>query len=285
MGPVHAFRSGSLEPIVLTGPTSEGQPVTHENAVNGAAKIALITGGSLGIGRSAVLHLAARGVDSIFTYRENQAEAEKVVAAVKDKGRRALALQLDTGVAASFDAFFEHAKAAIGQLGAGRFDYLVNNAGQSLHKAFDQTTEEELDAIYNVHFKGVYLLTQKLLPLINDNGRIINISSGLARVSMPGSSAYGAMKGAVEVLTRYMAAELGPRGIAVNTVAPGAVATDFSGGMVRDTPEIAKRVADMTALGRVGLPDDLGAMIASLLSDDNRWISGQRIEVSGGMLV
>jgi NAD(P)-dependent dehydrogenase (short-subunit alcohol dehydrogenase family) len=154
-----------------------------------------------------------------------------------------------------------------------------------LHKPFAQTTEEELDAIYNVHFKGVYLLTQKLLPLINDGGRIINISSGLARVSMPGSSAYGAMKGAVEVLTRYMAAELGPRGIAVNTVAPGAVATDFSGGMVRDTPELAKRISDMTALGRVGLPDDLGDMIASLLSDANRWISGQRIEVSGGMLV
>jgi NAD(P)-dependent dehydrogenase (short-subunit alcohol dehydrogenase family) len=259
--------------------------VTNENSASNATKIALVTGGSRGIGRSTVLHLAARGVDSIFTYRENQAEAAKVVAAVEQQGRRAIALKLDTGVAASFDAFVGGAKTAIGELGATRFDFLVNNAGQSLHKAFDQTTEEELDAIYNVHFKGVYLLTQKLLPLIADGGRIINISSGLARVSMPGSSAYGAMKGAVEVLTRYMAAELGPRGIAVNTVAPGAVATDFSGGMVRDTPELAKRISDMTALGRVGLPDDLGAMISSLLSDDNRWISGQRIEVSGGMLV
>ncbi|APG05699.1 3-oxoacyl-ACP reductase [Luteibacter rhizovicinus DSM 16549] len=255
--------------------------MTNENA----NKIAIVTGGSRGIGRSTVLHLAASGVDSIFTYRENQAEANKVVAAVEAQGRRAIPLPLDTGVAASFDAFVARAKTAITELGAERFDYLVNNAGQSLHKAFDQTTEDELDGIYNVHFKGVYLLTQKLLPLINDGGRIINISSGLARVSMPGSSAYGAMKGAVEVLTRYMAAELGPRGIAVNTVAPGAVATDFSGGMVRDTPEIAQRVASMTALGRVGLPDDLGAMIASLLSDANRWISGQRIEVSGGMLV
>jgi NAD(P)-dependent dehydrogenase (short-subunit alcohol dehydrogenase family) len=259
--------------------------VTNENATNSASKIAIVTGGSRGIGRSTVLHLAERGVDSIFTYRENQAEAAKVIAAVEAQGRRAIALPLDTGVAGSFDAFVERAKGAIGELGATRFDYLVNNAGQSLHKSFDQTTEAELDAIYNVHFKGVYLLTQKLLPLINDGGRIINISSGLARVSMPGSSAYGAMKGAVEVLTRYMAAELGPRGIAVNTVAPGAVATDFSGGMVRDTPELAQRISSMTALGRVGQPDDLGAMIASLVSDANRWISGQRIEVSGGMLV
>jgi NAD(P)-dependent dehydrogenase (short-subunit alcohol dehydrogenase family) len=259
--------------------------VTNENATSSASKIALVTGGSRGIGRSTVLHLAERGVDSIFTYRENQAEAAKVIAGVEAQGRRAIALPLDTGVSGSFEAFVERARAAIGELGATRFDYLVNNAGQSLHKAFDQTTEAELDAIYNVHFKGVYLLTQKLLPLIADGGRIVNISSGLARVSMPGSSAYGAMKGAVEVLTRYMAAELGPRGIAVNTVAPGAVATDFSGGMVRDTPELAQRISSMTALGRVGQPDDLGAMISALLSDANRWISGQRIEVSGGMLV
>lgn len=285
MGRVRAFSPEPRRPIVCPGPPSKGQLVTNENSTNSMAKIAIITGGSRGIGRSTVVHLAARGVDSIFTYRENQAEAAKVVAAVEAQGRRAIALQLDTGVAASFADFVERAKAALAELGAHRFDYLVNNAGQSLHNAFDQTTEEELDAIYNVHFKGVYLLTQKLLPLIADGGRIINISSGLARVSMPGSSAYGAMKGAVEVLTRYMAAELGPRGIAVNTVAPGAVATDFSGGMVRDTPELAKRISDMTALGRVGLPDDLGAMISSLLSDDNRWISGQRIEVSGGMLV
>jgi NAD(P)-dependent dehydrogenase (short-subunit alcohol dehydrogenase family) len=146
-------------------------------------------------------------------------------------------------------------------------------------------SEEELDAVYNVHFKGVFFLTQKLLPLINDGGRIVNISSGLARFSVPGSSAYASMKGAVEVLTRYLAKELGPRGIVVNTVAPGAIATDFSGGMVRDNPEVNKRIADMTALGRVGQPDDIGPMIASLLSDDNRWINAQRIEVSGGMSI
>jgi NAD(P)-dependent dehydrogenase (short-subunit alcohol dehydrogenase family) len=154
-----------------------------------------------------------------------------------------------------------------------------------LHKDFDQTTEEELDTIYNVHFKGVFFLTQKLLPWINDGGRIVNISSGLARFSIPGSSAYGSMKGAVEVLTRYLAKELGPRGIAVNTVAPGAIATDFSGGMVRDNPQVNKLVAGMTALGRVGQVDDIGPMIASLLSDDNRWINAQRIEVSGGMSI
>jgi NAD(P)-dependent dehydrogenase (short-subunit alcohol dehydrogenase family) len=172
---------------------------------------------------------------------------------------------------------------ALAELGADRFDYLVNNAGTSLHKAFDQTTEEELDRIYNVHFKGVFFLTQKLLPLLNDGGRIVNISSGLARFTNPGSSAYGSMKGAVEVLTRYLAKELGPRGIAVNTVAPGAIATDFSSGMVRDNPEVNRRVAEMTALGRAGQADDIGPMIAALLSDDNRWVNGQRIEVSGGM--
>jgi NAD(P)-dependent dehydrogenase (short-subunit alcohol dehydrogenase family) len=161
----------------------------------------------------------------------------------------------------------------------------VNNAGTSLHRDFVQMTEEELDAIYNVHFKGVYFLTQKLLPLIKDGGRIVNISSGLARFSLQGSSAYGSMKGAVEVLTRYLAKELGPRGIAVNTVAPGAIATDFSDGMVRDNPEVNKRVAEMTALGRVGEAEDIGPMIASLLSEDNRWINAQRIEVSGGMVV
>jgi NAD(P)-dependent dehydrogenase (short-subunit alcohol dehydrogenase family) len=168
-------------------------------------------------------------------------------------------------------------------LGAERFDYLVNNAGTSNHTPFEKTTEEELDSLYHVHFKGVFFLTQKLLPLIKDGGRIVNISSGLTRFTFPGSGSYASMKGAVEVLTRYLAKELGPRRIAVNTVAPGAVATDFSGGMVRDNPEINKLVADGTALGRAGLPDDIGPMIASLLSEDNRWVNGQRIEVSGGM--
>ncbi|MGF6571791.1 NAD(P)-dependent dehydrogenase (short-subunit alcohol dehydrogenase family) [Paraburkholderia sp. GAS333] len=248
-------------------------------------KIAIVTGGSRGLGRNTVLNLAKRGVDSIITYHSNRAEADQVIASVEAAGRRAVALRLDVGDTASFDQFVQDVQRALGELGASRFDYLVNNAGTSLHNAFDSTTEDELDTVYRVHFKGVFFVTQKLLPFINDGGRIVNISSGLARFALPGSSAYASMKGAVEVLTRYMAKELGARGIAVNTVAPGAIATDFSGGMVRDNPEVNKRVADMTALGRVGEPDDIGPMIAALLADDNRWINGQRIEVSGGMVL
>ncbi len=248
-------------------------------------KIAIVTGGSRGLGRNTVLSLAKRGVDSIFTYNSNRAEADKVLGLVREAGRKATALQLDTSNLRSFDLFAQSVCQALTDFGAARFDYLVNNAGTSLHKAFDQTTEVELDEIYNIHFKGVFFLTQKLLPLINDGGRIVNISSGLARFALPGMSAYASMKGAIEVLTRYLAKELGARGIAVNTVAPGAIATDFSGGMVRDNPEINKRVADMTALGRVGQPDDIGPMIASLLSEDNRWVNAQRIEVSGGMAI
>lgn len=246
-------------------------------------KIAIVTGGSRGLGRNTVLHLAKHGVDSIFTYHSNQAEAAEVVKLVSQAGQKAIALPLDTGDAGGFDLFVDQVRQALAELDAERFDYLVNNAGTSHHASFDQTTEQALDSLYHVHFKGVFFLTQKLLPLINDGGRIVNVSSGLTRVSIPGSVAYASMKGAVEVLTRYLAKELGPRRIAVNTVAPGAIATDFSGGMVRDNPEINKRVVDMTALGRVGLPDDIGPMIASLLSEDNRWINAQRIEVSGGM--
>jgi NAD(P)-dependent dehydrogenase (short-subunit alcohol dehydrogenase family) len=254
-----------------------------EDTVSSNTRIAIVTGGSRGLGRSTVLSLARRGVDSIFTYNSNKAEAENVINLVSQARRKAIALQLDTGYTRTFDPFVIRVRQALAELGADRFDYLVNNAGISHHRPFDQTTEEELDALYNVHFKGVFLLTQKLLPLINDGGRIVNISSGLARFTIPGSSAYACMKGPVEVLTRYLAKELGPRGITVNTVAPGAIATDFSGGMVRDNPEVNRRVADMTALGRAGQPEDIGPMIAALLSEDNRWINGQRIEVSGGM--
>jgi NAD(P)-dependent dehydrogenase (short-subunit alcohol dehydrogenase family) len=248
-------------------------------------KIAIITGGSRGLGQNTVLNLAKRGVRSIFTYNSNRTEAEKVVTAVKEAGSTALALQLDTGNVSTFDAFVKEAAKALQGMGAHRFDFLVNNAGISHHAPIEKTTEEDLDSIYNVHFKGVFLLTQKLLPLINDGGRIVNVSSGLTRFTLPGSSAYACMKGAVEVLTRYLAKELGPRGIIVNTVAPGAIETDFSGGMVRDNPAVNKMVSDMTALGRPGLPDDIGPMIASLLSEDNRWINAQRIEVSGGMSI
>jgi NAD(P)-dependent dehydrogenase (short-subunit alcohol dehydrogenase family) len=260
-----------------------GQNMPNKNTAAQTVKIAIVTGGSRGLGRSTVLNLADRGADSIFTYHSNQAEAEKVVALVAGRGRRAIALKLDTGNVGSFDLFVESVRQALEELKAERIDYLVNNAGTSHHNAIELTTEEELDGLYNVHFKGVFFLTQKLLPLLSDGGRIVNLSSGLTRMTMPGSGAYASMKGAVEVLTRYLSQELGARGIAVNTVAPGAIATDFSGGMVRDNPELNKRVAGMTALGRVGEPEDIGPMIAALLSEDNRWINAQRIEVSGGM--
>lgn len=248
-------------------------------------KIAIITGGSRGLGRNTVLSLARRGVRSIFTYNSNQAEADKVLAEVSEMGGQAMALQLNTGNAGTFDPFVMEVSKALGEMGAERFDFLVNNAGTSHHNSIEKTTEEEMDGLYNVHFKGVFFLTQKLLPLLNDGGRIVNVSSGLTRVSFPGSAPYASMKGAIEVLTRYLAKELGPRRIAVNTVAPGAIQTDFSGGMVRDNPAVNKMVSDATALGRPGLPDDIGPMIASLLSEDNRWVNAQRIEVAGGMFI
>ena len=257
---------------------------TESNSFS-SKKIAIVTGGSRGLGRNAVLNLAKRGVDSIFTYHSNRAEAEKVVAEVGKAGAKALALQLDAGKIGTFDQFVRSVQDALTELGAERFDFLVNNAGTSHHAAFDKVTEEDMDSLYNVHFKGVFFLTQKLLPLIHDGGKILTVSSGLTRIIYPGSSAYASMKGAVEVLTKYMAKELGPRRITINCVAPGAVATDFSGGMVRDNPAVNEQIAAMTALGRVGLPDDIGPMIASMLSDDNHWINAQRIEVSGGMSI
>ncbi|WP_321799662.1 SDR family NAD(P)-dependent oxidoreductase [Caballeronia sp. J97] len=248
-------------------------------------KIAIVTGGSRGLGRNTMLSLARRGVDSIFTYHSNQVEAEKVAALVVESGQQAKALKLDTGDTRAFDAFVSDVRATLADWGVERFDFLVNNAGTSHHNSIEKTTEAELDALYNVHFKGVFFLTQKLLPLIRDGGRIVNVSSGLTRIIVPESAPYGSMKGAVEVLTKYLAKELAPRRIAVNVVAPGAIQTDFSGGIVRDNPELNKRIADMTALGRAGLPDDIGPMIASLLSEDNRWVNAQRIEVSGGMAI
>ncbi|SCB09754.1 NAD(P)-dependent dehydrogenase, short-chain alcohol dehydrogenase family [Bradyrhizobium shewense] len=251
----------------------------------GKTRIAIVTGGSRGLGRSTALGLARRDIDVIITYETNRLEAGKVVDEIVGAGRRAIALQLDVGRAASFGDFAREVQQALEQFGTDRVDYLINNAGTSHHGTFDGTSEDELDALYSVHFKGVFLLSQKLLPLMRDGGRIVNVSTGLTRIVIPGSAAYASMKGAVEVLTRYMAKELGPRRIAVNVVAPGAITTDFSGGMVRDNPDINKRVADMTALGRAGVPDDIGPMIASLLSEDNRWVNAQRIEVSGGMSI
>jgi NAD(P)-dependent dehydrogenase (short-subunit alcohol dehydrogenase family) len=249
-------------------------------------KIALITGASRGLGRNTALSLARQGVDVIVTYHSNRTEAGTATAAVERLGRKAVALRLDSSQVSSFDGFVGEVEAALRDTwGRDRFDFLVNNAGTSLHASFAETKEAEFDHLVNIHFKGVFFLTQKLLPLIRDEGRIVNISTGLARFTLPGYSAYSAMKGAVEVLTRYLAKELGPRGIRVNTVSPGAIETDFSGGVVRDNPELNKFVASVTALGRAGVPDDIGPMIASLLSEGNRWITGQRIEVSGGMLL
>jgi NAD(P)-dependent dehydrogenase (short-subunit alcohol dehydrogenase family) len=246
-------------------------------------KIAVITGGSRGLGRNTAVHLAQRGAKIIFTFRAKDAEASSLVREIEALGSQAASVQLDAADSKSFERFATDVRKILQGWGRDRFDFLVNNAGSSLHASIEQTTEAQFDEIVNVHFKGVYFITQKLLPLIKDGGRIVNISSGLARFALPGSSAYGAAKGAVEVLTRYLAKELGPRRITANVVAPGAIATDFSGGMVRDNPEINKQVASMTALGRVGVPDDIGPMVAALLSDENRWINGQRIEVSGGM--
>lgn len=246
-------------------------------------KIAVITGGSRGLGRNTAAQLAQRRANIIFTYRAKDAEANSLIREIEAGGSKAAAVQLDAGDSKSFERFAGEVRKILQGWGRDRFDFLVNNAGSSLHASIEQTTEAQFDEIVNVHFKGVYFITQKLLPLMKDGGRIVNISSGLARFALPGSSAYGAAKGAIEVFTRYLAKELGPRRITANVVAPGAIATDFSGGMVRDNPEIHKQVAAMTALGRVGVPDDIGPMIAALLSDENRWINGQRIEVSGGM--
>ena len=249
-------------------------------------KIALITGGSRGLGKDMALNLAKKGIDIVLTYNSNKVAADNVVAEIKALGQNAIALQLDAGDVSSFNAFFkELAENLQQQFQSKHFDFLINNAGTSLHASFMDTTEEQFDTVLNVHYKGVFFLTQKALLFMNNGGRIINISSGLARFSFPGSSAYACMKGAVEVLTRYLAKELGARGITVNVVAPGAIETDFSGGMIRDNKELNAQISGMTALGRVGLPDDIGGVVAFLCSEDAKWINGQRLEVTGGMML
>lgn len=248
-----------------------------------AQKIAFITGGSRGLGRSTALALAERGHDVIFTFHKAEDEAKKVVTEIKERGRKAHALKLDTGSVKSFPAFRDEFTQVLKSWNAERFHSLVNNAGVGLYKPILETTEDDFDNLMNIHFKGVYFLTQTLLPLLADGGRIINLSSGLARFSYPGSSAYASMKGAIEVFTRYLAKELGSRGITANTVAPGAIETDFGGGRVRDNKDINQGIASQTPLGRVGLPEDIGPAIAALLSDDCRWMNAQRIELSGGI--
>ena len=245
--------------------------------------IALVTGASRGLGRNTALSIARHGGDVVLTYQSRGEDAQAAVAEIVAMGRKAVAFQLDTGNVASFAPFAGRLRTALRETwGRDTFDHLINNAGHGTYATIEQTTEAQFDELVDVHFKGVFFLTQALLPLLADGGRIVNLSSGLTRTSFPGYAAYAAVKGAVEVLTRYMAKELGARRIAVNTVAPGAIETDFGGGGVRDNAEINRLFADMTALGRAGLPDDIGPMIASLLSEDNRWVNAQRIEVSGG---
>lgn len=249
-------------------------------------KIALITGASRGLGRNAALHLAAAGVDIIGTYRSKAEEARAVVAEIERHGGRALMLPLDVADSARFDAFVAQVREALhNTFGRDRFDFLLNNAGIGIHAAFADTTEAQFDQLMNIQLKGPFFLTQKLLPLIADGGRILNVSSGLTRFALPGYAAYAAMKGAMEVLTQYQAKELGARGIGVNIIAPGAIETDFGDGLVRDNAEVNRQIASNTALGRVGLPDDIGGAIAALFSDGSRWINGQRVEASGGMFL
>ena len=248
-------------------------------------KIAVVTGGSRGIGRNTVESLAKRGVDTIFTFTAIT-DAEAVVAEVKDAGRKALLYNSTLEISHRSTLSSIDVRDALSKLGATHFDFLVNNAGNNhRNMPFEKATEEEFDSVFNVHFKGVFFLTQKLLPLINDGGRIVNISTARTRTASAGGAVYASMKGAVEVLSRHMAKELGPRRIAVNVVAPGPVETDFSGGIVRDNPAVNKMIAENTALGRAGLPDDLGPMIASLLSEENHWVNAQRIEVAGGVAI
>nr|WP_311764985.1 SDR family oxidoreductase [Paenibacillus agricola] len=256
---------------------------TLEHGATTMNNISLVTGGSRGLGRNTAISIARHGGDVILTYRSKVQEANSVVAEIEALGRKAVALQLDVGNIANFAAFAERLRSTLQSTwGSATFNHLVNNAGHGEMIDFTETTEAQFDSLFNVHVKGVFFLTQALLPLLADGGRIVNFSSGLTRVSYPGFSAYSAAKGAIEILTIYMAKELGHRGITANTIAPGAIETDFLGGAVRDTPAYNEAFAAMVALGRVGVPDDIGPAVASLLGPDNRWVNAQRIEVSGG---
>jgi NAD(P)-dependent dehydrogenase (short-subunit alcohol dehydrogenase family) len=249
-------------------------------------KIALVTGGSRGLGKNAALKIAAKGIDVIVTYQSKKEEAENTVEEIKKLGANAAALQLDVADSKSFASFFNGLKSILKSVfNKDKFDFLINNAGVGAHASFAETTEEQFDHLVNIHFKGAFFLTQKALALLNDGGAIINISTGLARFSLPGYAAYASMKGAMETLTKYQAKELGSRGIRSNIVAPGAIETDFSGGAVRDNADLNKVIASQTALGRVGLPDDIGGLVAFLCTEDARWINAQRIEASGGMFL
>src|ERR687894_1496814 len=255
---------------------------THTQDRVAEGRVAIVTGGSRGLGRNMVQSIAGRGTDVIFTYRSNEAEAGALQAELEGMDRRAAALQLDVGDAGTFDAFVEQIRGVLLNWGIDRFRFLVNNAGIGVHASVAETTETQFDQLMNIHVKGPFFLTQKLLPLMADGGRIVNVSTGLARFTLPGHAAYASAKGAVEVMTRYLALELGSRQIAVNVIAPGAIETDFAGGLVRDNSDVNEMVASSTALGRAGLPEDIGGVVASLPSPEMGWVNAQRVEASGG---
>ncbi|MEG0849801.1 MAG: SDR family oxidoreductase [Flavobacterium sp.] len=247
-------------------------------------KIALVTGGSRGLGKNMAIAIAKKGIDVIITYNSKKDEADLVVKEIENLGQKAASLQLNVADTTTFDSFFKEVQTTLkSAFKTDKFDFLVNNAGIGIHNSFTATTEAEFDQLTNIQFKGPFFLTQKALNVMNDGGGIVNISTGLTRFSFPGYAAYASMKGAVETLTKYQAKELGERKIKVNVVAPGAIETDFGGGAVRDNDQLNKNIAGVTALGRVGLPDDIGGVVAFLCTEDARWVNAQRIEVSGGM--
>ena len=247
-------------------------------------KIALVTGGSRGLGKNMAIAIAKKGIDVIITYNSKKEEADLVVKEIENLGQKAASLQLNVADTTTFDSFFKEVQTTLkSAFKTDKFDFLVNNAGIGIHNSFIATTEAEFDQLTNIQFKGPFFLTQKALNVMNDGGGIVNVSTGLTRFSFPGYAAYASMKGAVETLTKYQAKELGERKIKVNVVAPGAIETDFGGGAVRDNEQLNKNIAGVTALGRVGLPDDIGGVVAFLCTEDARWVNAQRIEVSGGM--
>lgn len=246
-------------------------------------KIALVTGGSRGLGRDMAINLAKKGLDVVITYHSNEEAANEVIAKIEANGQKAIALQLDVTLISGFDAFVTSLTSSLkSNFGTDKIDYLINNGGFIYYIPYTNVSVDQFDDLLNVHFKGPFFFTQKLLGSINNNGGLVNVSTGLARFSTPGFATYAAMKGAMETLTKYQAKELGERGIRVNIIAPGPIETDVMGGAVRDNKEMNTYLASQTALGRVGLPDDVGSVVAFLCTDDAKWINGIRIEISGG---
>ncbi|MEL6193467.1 MAG: SDR family oxidoreductase [Bacteroidota bacterium] len=254
--------------------------------MNTTGKIALVTGGSRGLGKDMALSLAQKGHHVVLTYNSRDDLAKEVVSEIQAMGLKAAALQLNVADPSTFDSFLTTLGTTLkSEFGSDHFDFLVNNAGIGVHAGFSETTEEQFDLLMNIHFKSPFFLTQKSLPMMREGGSVVNVSSGLARFSLPGYSAYGAMKGGIETLTKYQARELGEKGIRVNVVAPGAIETDFGGGAVRDNSDLNAYVSSVTALGRAGLPNDIGPVVSYLCSEEAKWITGQRLEASGGMFL